>query len=129
MVYETSWKVFTRVYGNKKKNTDFIKLCLNSDLAKEITIQPIKRFDLDAAIIFSDILMVPYGLGQNVTFKKGYGPQLKDFQIDVITKVSAKTFTKNLKPVYEAIGKVSREIGKKLNRFCRCTMDIVFIYD
>ena len=97
----------------RKENTDFIKLCLNSDLAKEITIQPIKRFDLDAAIIFSDILMVPYGLGQNVTFKKGYGPQLKDFQIDVITKVSAKTFTKNLKPVYEAIEKVSREINKK----------------
>ena len=53
----------------RKQNSDFVKLCLDSELAKEITIQPVKRFDIDAAIIFSDILMVPYGLGQNVKFK------------------------------------------------------------
>ena len=46
----------------RKKNTDFIKLCLNSNLSAEITLQPLKRFDLDAAIIFSDILILPYGL-------------------------------------------------------------------
>ena len=97
----------------RKKNTDFVKLCLNSDLAKEITIQPIKRFDLDAAIIFSDILMIPYGLGQNVNFKKGYGPQLDEPQIDILTKVDNETFTNNLKPVYEAIKKVRIEIEKK----------------
>ena len=50
----------------RKNNPDFIKLCLNSNLVNEITLQPLKRFDLDAAIIFSDILMIPYGLGQNV---------------------------------------------------------------
>ena len=50
--------------------TNFIKLCLNSDLVKEITIQPLKRFEIDAAIIFSDILIVPYVLGQRVVFKK-----------------------------------------------------------
>ena len=54
----------------RKKNTDFIKLCLNQNLSSEITLQPLKRFDLDAAIIFSDILMVPYGLNQKVEFKK-----------------------------------------------------------
>ena len=97
----------------RKQNTDFIKLCLNSDLAKEITIQPIKRFDLDAAIIFSDILMIPYGLGQNVSFKKGYGPRLDELQIDILTKVDNKTFTNNLKPVYETIKKVKKEIEKK----------------
>ena len=97
----------------RKQNTDFVKLCLNSDLAKEITIQPIKRFDLDAAIIFSDILMIPYGLGQNVNFKKGYGPQLDELQIDILTKVDNKTFTNNLKPVYETIKKVKKEIEKK----------------
>ena len=47
----------------RKKNTDFIKLCLNQNLSSEITLQPLKRFDFDAAIIFSDILMLPYGLG------------------------------------------------------------------
>ena len=97
----------------RKQNTDFVKLCLNSDLAKEITIQPIKRFDLDAAIIFSDILMIPYGLGQNVNFKKGFGPQLDELQIDTSTKVNNETFTNNLKPVYEAIKKVRIEIEKK----------------
>ena len=47
----------------RNNNKDFIKLCLNENLSSEITLQPLKRFDLDAAIIFSDILMLPYGLG------------------------------------------------------------------
>ena len=54
----------------RSKNTDFIKLCLNEKLSSEITLQPLKRFNLDAAIIFSDILILPYGLGQKVEFKK-----------------------------------------------------------
>ena len=56
----------------RKKNPDFIKLCLNSNLSSEITLQPLKRFDFDAAIIFSDILMIPLGLGQSVNFKKNF---------------------------------------------------------
>ena len=63
------------------KNPDFIKLCLNENLSSEITLQPLKRFDFDAAIIFSDILMLPYGLGQEVNFKKNFGPQLGDINI------------------------------------------------
>ena len=54
----------------RKKNPNFIKLCLNSNLVNEITLQPLKRFDLDAAIIFSDILMLPYGMDQEVNFEK-----------------------------------------------------------
>ena len=61
----------------REKNTDFIKLCLNQDLSAEITLQPLKRFELDAAIIFSDILMIPYGLGQKVEFKKNFGPIIR----------------------------------------------------
>ena len=61
------------------KNPDFIKLCLNSDLSSEISLQPIKRFDLDSAIIFSDILMVPFALGQNVEFNTNKGPLLQNF--------------------------------------------------
>ena len=60
-------------------NQDFIKLCLDSNLSSEITLQPIKRFDLDSAIIFSDILMVPYALGQEVKFEKDKGPKLSNF--------------------------------------------------
>ena len=54
----------------RKKNQDFIKLCLNESLSTEITLQPIKRFSFDAAIIFSDILMVPHALKQEVKFER-----------------------------------------------------------
>ena len=62
----------------RKRNPNFINLCLNEKLSSEITLQPLKRFDLDAAIIFSDILMIPYGLNQKVEFKKNHGPVLGD---------------------------------------------------
>ena len=54
----------------RKKNPNFINLCLNKQLSAEITLQPLKRFNLDAAIIFSDILMLPYGLNQKLNLKK-----------------------------------------------------------
>ena len=60
----------------RKANPDFIKLCLNEKLSTEITLQPLIRFDLDAAIIFSDILVIPDALGQKVSFEKGNGPKL-----------------------------------------------------
>ena len=64
----------------RKANPNFIKLCLNSDLATEITLQPIRRFDFDGGIIFSDILMLPYGINQKVEFEKGFGPKLEILQ-------------------------------------------------
>ena len=76
----------------RKSNTDFIKLCLNPNLVNEITLQPLKRFDIDAAIIFSDILMIPYGLGQNVEFKKGIGPILGDINLDKIINIDKISF-------------------------------------
>jgi uroporphyrinogen decarboxylase len=93
------------------QNQNFIKLCLNSDLSSEITLQPINRFNLDSAIIFSDILMVPYALGQDVNFIKEQGPVLEEFNKEIFLKNNKKSFTKKLQPVYEAIKK-SRE---KLN--------------
>ena len=97
----------------RKKNTDFIKLCLNPDLVNEITLQPLKRFDLDAAIIFSDILMIPYGLGQEVEFKKGIGPILGDIDLDNIVNIDPTTFTKKLLPVYKGIEKVKNNLKEK----------------
>ena len=64
----------------RSQNQNFIELCLNSDLSSKITLQPIERFDLDSAIIFSDILMVPYALGQEVDFVKDQGPELEEFE-------------------------------------------------
>ena len=63
----------------RSQNQDFINLCLNSELSSEITLQPIERFNLDSAIIFSDILMVPYALNQKVEFLKNHGPKLENF--------------------------------------------------
>ena len=91
----------------RKLNTNFIKLCLNENLSSEITLQPLKRFNLDAAIIFSDILMLPYGLNQKVEFEKGFGPKLGKVNIDEMSKLDEIDFVQKIYPVYKAIKKVS----------------------
>ena len=102
----------------RKQNPNFINLCLNSNLVNEITLQPIKRFDIDAAIIFSDILMIPYGLGQKVEFKKGTGPVLGDIELDNIINTDPTDFIKRLLPVYKGIEKVKDNLkGKSLVAF------------
>ena len=93
----------------RKKNTDFIKLCLNTDLASEITLQPIKRFGFDGAVIFSDILMLPYGLGQKVEFEKNFGPKLGEIELDNIKNVDEINFTEKVYKVYKAISKTSQD--------------------
>ncbi len=93
----------------RKKNTDFIDLCLNSDLASEITLQPIKRFGFDGAVIFSDILMLPYGLGQKVEFEKNFGPKLGEIELDNIKNVDEINFTEKIYKVYKAISKTSQD--------------------
>ncbi len=92
----------------RKNNQDFIKLCLNENLSSEITLQPIKRFGFDAAIIFSDILMVPYGLGQQVTFEKNFGPKLGEIDLEIFENISEENFTKKLKPIYNLISNTSK---------------------
>ena len=97
----------------RKKNPNFIELCLNQKLSSEITLQPIKRFDLDAAIIFSDILMLPYGLNQKVEFKKNFGPILGDLNINLMSKIDEIDFVERIYPVYKAINSVSSEMKLK----------------
>ena len=92
----------------RSKNPDFIKLCLNTNLAQEITLQPLKRFKFDAAIIFSDILMLPYGLDQDVKFKKNFGPILGDLNIKKLNKIGDVEFSNKLKPVYKTLKKISK---------------------
>ena len=93
----------------RKENQDFIKLCLDSDLASEITLQPIKRFAFDGAVIFSDILMLPYGLGQKVEFEKNFGPKLGEIDLDNIKYVDEINFTEKVYRVYKAISKTSQD--------------------
>ena len=95
----------------RKKNPNFIELCLNKKLVPEITLQPLKRFELDGAIIFSDILMVPYGMGQKVEFKKDFGPILGELNIKDFGNENQVTFKSNLKPVYESMKYLSDELN------------------
>ena len=97
----------------RSKNPDFIKLCLDSELSSEITLQPIRRFDLDSAIIFSDILMVPYALGQKVSFNKDEGPELSDYQFASFMNMSEKKFSEKLSPVYKAIEITRKKLAKE----------------
>ena len=93
----------------RQKNPDFIKLCLNEKLSAEITLQPLKRFDLDAAIIFSDILIVPHGLNQDVKFEKNFGPKLEKFNLNEMYDFNENDFIKRIESVYKAINIVSKD--------------------
>ena len=97
----------------RKNNPNFIDLCLNPSLVNEITLQPLKRFDIDAAIIFSDILMIPYGLGQKVEFKKGVGPILENINLDNIINTDPVDFVQKLQPVYKGMEKVKNNLKEK----------------
>jgi uroporphyrinogen decarboxylase len=91
----------------REKADDFLKLCFTPKLAAEVTLQPVRRFGFDAAILFSDILVVPHALGQRVRFTVGEGPQL-DPIVDRAGLVALKGELDHgvLAPVYETIAVV-----------------------
>ena len=97
----------------RSQNQNFIDLCLNSELSAEITLQPIKRFNLDSAIIFSDILIVPYALNQKVEFLKDQGPVLEEFNFKKFLNNDIISFTQKLHPVYRAIQKTRDKLDKE----------------
>ena len=92
----------------RSMNTNFIELCLNAELSTEITLQPLKRFDLDAAIIFSDILMLPYALNQKVEFKKNFGPVLGDINLEEMLKIDEVDFVHKIHKIYKILNNVSK---------------------
>lgn len=82
----------------------FLDLCYNPELACEVTLQPLRRYDLDAAIIFSDILVIPHALGQDVRFQAGEGPVLSPIgKLGDLPKFNAEEFLKHLEPVFQAL--------------------------
>ena len=87
----------------RSKNKDFVKLCLNPELSKDITLQPLNRFNIDAAIIFSDILLIPFALGQQLRFEKNFGPILGELRSENIIDVKNDEITKKLQPVYNLL--------------------------
>ena len=85
----------------------FLDLCYAPDLACEVTLQPIRRYDLDAAILFADILLVPQALGQGVSFVAGEGPRLEPvFTADLLPRLSADDVHRTLSPIYETVRRV-----------------------
>src|SRR5262245_5279201 len=95
----------------RAKATNFLDLCLNPKLAAEVTLQPMRRFQFDAAIVFSDILIVPYALGQKVAFVEGEGPRLEPVgDGKAIASLTAEAAGKALSPVYETIELVVAEL-------------------
>ena len=89
----------------------FLDLCFTPDLAVEVTLQPIRRFGFDAAILFSDILVVPHALGQKVWFVDGQGPRLEALEAPRdLERLSKAGLHEALAPVYEAVRRLRREL-------------------
>jgi uroporphyrinogen decarboxylase len=95
----------------REKAGDFLKLCFNPELAAEVTLQPVRRFGFDAAILFSDILVVPHALGQRVSFTAGEGPQL-DPIVDRagLIRLKPELDHEMLAPIYETIERVRADL-------------------
>ncbi len=88
----------------RAKAGSFLDLCYNSDLAAEVTLQPIRRYDFDAAILFADILLIPHALGQDVTFAEGEGPRLAPVNtLKDIERFRDQNIHQHLAPVYETV--------------------------
>lgn len=87
----------------RAKQPDFINFCLNPEAAAEVTFQPIRRYGLDASIVFADILLIPHGLGQKVWFEKGEGPKLEPIKLDDLGQLSIARSREVLQPVMETL--------------------------
>lgn len=99
----------------------FLDLCFSPELAAEVTLQPIRRFNFDAAIIFSDILVIPYALGRAVRFEAGEGPRLDPLDTpDKVATLAARADFAKLEPVFEALSRVRHVLdpGTALIGFC-----------
>lgn len=105
----------------RKRAENFVSFCLTPDMATEVTLQPVRRFDLDAAILFADILLVPHALGQDVRFVEGEGPKLAPVRgLKEMDRLSLKNLQEILSPVAETVRRVRQALPdeKTLIGFC-----------
>lgn len=104
----------------RKKAGSFLDLCYNPELAVEVTMQPVRRFGLDASILFSDILVVPHALGRDLRFEEGRGPLMTPVSADDIDRLDGAGFHHHLAPVYETVKRLRKELPREtaLIGFC-----------
>lgn len=104
----------------RKRAGSFLDLCYNPELAVEVTLQPIRRFGFDAAILFSDILVVPHALGRDLRFEEGRGPLMTPIAAGDIERLDRDKFHVNLSPVYETVRELRRALPREttLLGFC-----------
>lgn len=94
----------------RQKAGSFLDLCYSPEFATEVTLQPIRRYGFDAAILFSDILVIPDALKRNVRFSEGHGPQMDPIDADGIRALSAEGVLDHLKPVMETVSRLREEL-------------------
>lgn len=104
----------------REKVGSFLELCYSPDLATEVTLQPLRRFDLDAAILFSDILVIPDALGQTVSFETGEGPRLEPLGPEGLGRLRPDGLLDHLSPVLETVARIKSNLApdKTLIGFC-----------
>lgn len=104
----------------RQKAGSFLDLCYSPEFATEVTLQPIRRYGFDAAILFSDILVIPDALHRNVTFTEGHGPQMDPIDEAGILTLSDAGVMEHLKPVFETVTRLRRELPQEttLLGFC-----------
>jgi len=104
----------------RAKVPGFLNLCFDSELASQVTLQPIERFDFDAAILFADILVVPHALGRKVEFVEGEGPRLEPIDNAGIAALKPGSPLETLSPIFETISLVRKQLDEKktLIGFC-----------
>ncbi len=104
----------------REKAGGFLSLCYTPELAAEVTLQPLRRFDLDAAILFSDILVIPDAMGQQVRFVEGEGPRLDPIGIEGVAALDPAAVSERLAPVFETVRRVKAGLApdKTLIGFC-----------
>ncbi len=94
----------------RQKAGSFLDLCYNPELAAEVTLQPIRRYGFDAAILFSDILVIPDALKRNVRFTEGHGPQMDPIDEDGIARLKAENVSDHLLPVIETVRRLRADL-------------------
>ncbi len=95
----------------------FLDLCMTPELAEEVTLQPIRRYGLDGAILFSDILVVPQALGQKLWFEEGIGPRLEPLDETAdLSRLSSAAFHEGLQPIYETLKRLRKSVPENVTR-------------